>query len=58
MVLMRVIRSRPKSASKKLLVSVRYRAEVLRYFNSTGDGWQSRMNTVLRHYVEHMARSA
>jgi uncharacterized protein (DUF4415 family) len=45
------IRGRPKSENKKLLVSVRYSPEVLAYFKSTGDGWQSRMDGVLREYV-------
>lgn len=45
------IRGRPKSENKKQLVSVRYSPEVLDYFKSTGDGWQSRMDGVLREYV-------
>lgn len=45
------IRGRPKSANKKLSVSVRYSPEVLRYFRSTGAGWQSRMDGVLQDYV-------
>lgn len=45
------MRGRPKSDSKKLLVSVRYSPEVLTYFKSTGVGWQSRMDGVLREYV-------
>lgn len=32
-------------------VSVRYSPEVLEYFRSTGKGWQTRMDDVLRHYV-------
>ena len=38
-------------ANKKLLVSVRYSPEVLTYFRSTGEGWQSRMDGVLQAYV-------
>nr|WP_319566172.1 BrnA antitoxin family protein [uncultured Rhodoferax sp.] len=45
------MRSRPKSEHKKLLVSVRYSQEVVAYFKSTGEGWQSRMDGVLREYV-------
>ena len=45
------VRGRPKSENKKLLVSVRYSPEVLEYFKSTGAGWQSRMDGVLRGYV-------
>ena len=43
MVPMRALRGRPKSESSKQLVSVRYSQEVLDYFRSTGEGWQSRM---------------
>lgn len=44
-------RGRPKSEHKKLLVSVRYSQEVVADFKSTGEGWQSRMDGVLREYV-------
>jgi uncharacterized protein (DUF4415 family) len=57
MVPMRTLRGRPKSDSKKLLVSVRYSPEVIAYFKSTGEGWQSRMDGVLRQYVTRNARS-
>lgn len=52
MVPLRTLRGRPKSANKKLLVSVRYSPEVVAYFKSTGEGWQSRMDEALREYVE------
>jgi uncharacterized protein (DUF4415 family) len=55
MVPMRALRGRPKSDSKKLLVSVRYSPEVLNYFKSTGAGWQARMDGVLRAYVSDKA---
>ena len=58
MVPMRALRGRPKSASTKQLVSVRYSPEVLAYFKSTGDGWQSRMDGVLRAYVTRHSRDA
>ena len=58
MVPMRALRGRPKSENKKLLVSVRYSPEVVAYFKSTGDGWQSRMDGVLRKYVERHSRRA
>ena len=51
MIPMRALRGRPRSESKKLLVSVRYSPEVLAYFRSTGAGWQARMDSVLREYV-------
>lgn len=58
MVPIRALRGRPKSDKKKLLVSVRYSPEVVEYFKSTGDGWQSRMDGVLRKYVERHSRRA
>ena len=45
------LRGRPKSDSKKLLLSIRYSPEVVDYFKSTGDGWQTKMDKVLRDYV-------
>lgn len=58
MVPLRVLRSRPKSENKKMLVSVRYSPEVVAYFKSTGEGWQSRMDAVLRNYVARHSRRA
>jgi uncharacterized protein (DUF4415 family) len=58
MVPIRAVRGRPKSDNKKLLVSVRYSPEVVAYFKSTGEGWQSRMDGVLRQYVARHSRSA
>lgn len=58
MVPIRALRGRPKSASTKQLVSVRYSPEVLAYFKSTGEGWQSRMDRVLREYVTRRSRRA
>ncbi|SBT07290.1 conserved hypothetical protein [Candidatus Propionivibrio aalborgensis] len=57
MVPIRALRGRPKSENKKLLVSVRYSPEVVAYFKSTGEGWQSRMDGVLRQYVARHLRS-
>ena len=56
MVPLRMLRGRPKSESPKQLVSVRYSREVLDYFRSTGEGWQSRMDGVLRQYVSRHSR--
>lgn len=41
-----------KSDSPKELVSIRYDAEVLDYFGAEGNGWQTRMNDVLRDYMK------
>lgn len=59
MVPMRSLRGRPKSENKKLLVSIRYSPEVVAFFKGTGEGWQSRMDSVLRQYVaRHTRRTA
>jgi uncharacterized protein (DUF4415 family) len=58
MVPIRALRGRPKSTTTKQLVSVRYSPEVLAYFKSTGEGWQSRMDGVLRQYVTRQSRRA
>ena len=42
----------PQKDPKKVLVSVRYSPEVIEYFKSTGPGWQARMDSVLREYIE------
>jgi uncharacterized protein (DUF4415 family) len=52
MVPLKALRGRPRLANRKQLVSIRYSPEVLDYFRSSGAGWQSRMNAVLREYVE------
>lgn len=52
------LRGRPKAEKKKLLVSVRYSPEVIEYFKSTGEGWQSLMDSVLRKYVQRHSRAA
>ena len=56
MVPLKSVRGRPPVMNKKQLVSVRYSAEVLAYFRATGEGWQSRMDSVLREYVEKQTR--
>jgi uncharacterized protein (DUF4415 family) len=56
MVPMGTLRGRPRLATPKQLVSIRYSPEVLAYFRATGDGWQSRMDSVLRAYVARRSR--
>ena len=51
MVPMKAVRGRPKSENRKLLVSVRYSPEVVDYFKSTGEGWQTRMDEALQEWV-------
>ncbi|MEQ1518611.1 MAG: BrnA antitoxin family protein [Usitatibacteraceae bacterium] len=56
MVPLQALRGRPKSSNPKQLVSVRYSREVLDFFKATGEGWQSRMDGVLRQYVSRRSR--
>jgi len=56
MVPLRALRGRPRSESPKVLLSVRYSRDVVEYFKSTGAGWQSRMDSVLRAYVTRRSR--
>ena len=58
MIPLRALRGRPPSPNKKQLVSIRYSPEVLEYFKSTGDGWQARIDGVLKEYVNKKARRA
>jgi uncharacterized protein (DUF4415 family) len=58
MVPMRSLRGRPKSNNNKVLVSIRYSQDVLSYFKSLGDGWQSNMNEALQRYVARRKRMA
>ena len=58
MVPVQALCGRPKSEHKKLLVSVRYSQEVVAFFKSTGEGWQSRMDGVLRDYVARHSHGA
>lgn len=38
---------------KKQAVSIRLDDDILEYFRAQGPGYQTRINAVLRHYVEH-----
>jgi uncharacterized protein (DUF4415 family) len=43
---------RPKAAVTKQAVSIRLSPEVVEYFKATGKGWQTRMDAVLKEYVD------
>jgi uncharacterized protein (DUF4415 family) len=45
------VRGRPKSESPKVLLSVRYDADIVERFRAFGDGYQSRMNEALREWL-------
>lgn len=42
---------RPPAAVTKERITIRLSPEVTQYFRSLGDGWQTRMDEVLREYV-------
>ncbi|MEO5347200.1 MAG: BrnA antitoxin family protein [Magnetococcus sp. YQC-9] len=46
-----VRKGRPAKSDRKVLLSVRYSPEVVAFFRATGDGWQKRMDDVLREWV-------
>lgn len=41
----------PQKAPKKVPTTIRLSPEVMDYFRATGNGWQRRMDSVLREYV-------
>ena len=43
----------PQVAPTKQLVSIRYSPDVLAFFKSGGDGWQSRMDEALKQWVSN-----
>lgn len=47
----------PQVSPTKQLVSVRYSPEVLEFFRSTGAGWQSRMDDVLKQWVARRSKA-
>lgn len=55
MVPLKALRGRPRSMNPKQLVSIRYSPEVLEYFRRTGEGWQARMDGVLKAYVSRQS---
>ena len=47
----------PQKAPKKVPTTIRLSPEVMDYFRATGNGWQRRMDSVLREYVaQHLSR--
>jgi uncharacterized protein (DUF4415 family) len=43
---------RPKSESAKKLIALRLDPDIIERFRATGRGWQSRINTALREYLD------
>jgi len=48
----RPMRGRPLGSGKKEQVTLRLDAEILEKFKSTGNGWQTRINDVLRNWAK------
>jgi uncharacterized protein (DUF4415 family) len=44
-------RGRPRLDAPKVLLSVRYDADVVEAFKASGEGWQTRMNDALREWA-------
>jgi len=47
-----VRRGRPRTDSPKVALTVRYDADVVEAFRSTGKGWQTRMNAALKDWLK------
>lgn len=41
----------PQQKPKKVAVTVRYSPEVVEYFKETGEGWQTKINNVLKEWI-------
>jgi uncharacterized protein (DUF4415 family) len=46
----------PQKEPRKILMTSRYSPEVLRYFKATGEGWQTRIDEVLKAYIKKHPR--
>ncbi len=42
----------PQKSPTKIMMSLRLSPEVVEYFRTTGKGWQTRVDQVLREYIE------
>jgi uncharacterized protein (DUF4415 family) len=47
-----VRRGRPRTDRPKVALTVRYDADVVEAFRSTGKGWQTRMNAALKDWLK------
>jgi uncharacterized protein (DUF4415 family) len=54
--LMRI--GRPKAETTKERITIRLSRDVVTQFRSTGNGWQTRLDSALRHYVSEHAIAA
>jgi len=50
-------RGRPRAAHPKERINIRLSHEVVEYFKSAGEGWQTRIDSALRQFItEHQGR--
>jgi uncharacterized protein (DUF4415 family) len=42
----------PQKEPKKISITIRYSPEVVQYFKKTGEGWQVRIDKILKNYVK------
>jgi len=42
----------PQKSPTKIMMSLRLSPEVVEYFRTTGKGWQTRVDQILREYIE------
>jgi len=50
-------RGRPRAEHPKERINIRLSHEVIEYFKSAGDGWQTRIDSALRQFItEHQGR--
>jgi len=47
-----VRRGRPKAECTKQRITIRFDADIVKYFKTTGKGWQSRMNEALNDWIK------
>ena len=48
----------PQKKPKKILIALRYSPEVVNYFKSTGQGWQTRIDDTLKGWVKRHSKGA
>ena len=47
---------RPRAKTSKVSTTIRFDPEVLAYFQSSGPGWQTRMNAALKEWMQEHPR--
>jgi uncharacterized protein (DUF4415 family) len=46
------MRGRPLGSGKKIQMTIRFDADIVEAFKNAGEGWQTKMNTALREWLE------